>query len=286
MRFKLNREIVLVGSLIAILALFLLAAGMVNLQLKPAEHFILAGVTSGPPPTGVLNEISALSLLQQMILFGGILLLAILLIALLSPDARKRLLKALVRTVLLMLVVYWAIERFRRPEPVPLNAAGQSAAGNQPPITGTPAAFTPPAIPVWLAYITSLAVILALIGMGWWIWRRTHQPRSPVGELAGIARSTLEDISTGGDWEDAVIQCYARMSEAVRKQRGLRRERAMTPSEFATRLVQSGLPLDPVRRLTRLFEQVRYGTRRSSREQTEEAVTCLTAIMHSVGEAG
>jgi hypothetical protein len=285
MRIKFNREIVLVCSLIAILALFLLAAGMVDLQLKPAEHFILPGETSDASQMGVLEEIAALSLLQQIILFGGALLLFILIFAMLSPEARKRLLKALVRTVLLMLVIYWAIEHFHRPEPVPLNVASQSALGNQPPITGTPAVFTPPDVPAWLGYAASLAVLLAIVGVSWWIWRRTHLPKSPLRELADIALSALDEISTGADWEDAVIQCYARMSEAVRKDRGLRRDQAMTPSEFASRLEGAGLPIFPVRRLTRLFEEVRYGGRCSNREEADEAVSCLTSIVHSVGEA-
>lgn len=58
----------------------------------------------------------------------------------------------------------------------------------------------------------------------------------------------------------------------------------MTPGEFALRLEQSGLPGDAVRRLTRLFERVRYGNQKAGLKDTNEAVACLTAILQYCGE--
>ena len=75
------------------------------------------------------------------------------------------------------------------------------------------------------------------------------------------------------------------MSDAVSRNRGLFRAKAMTPAEFARRLERAGLPGDAVRRLTRLFEAVRYGGRKSSQKEINEAVSCLTAILHYCGEA-
>jgi hypothetical protein len=59
----------------------------------------------------------------------------------------------------------------------------------------------------------------------------------------------------------------------------------MTPSEFAARLEQAGLPAEPVQRLTRLFEKVRYGGLRSTPTEAEEAVACLRDILHACGES-
>lgn len=75
------------------------------------------------------------------------------------------------------------------------------------------------------------------------------------------------------------------MSEAVSRKRGLLRSTAMTPSEFARRLERAGLPGEAVGRLTGLFEAVRYGGRTSSQREINEAVSCLTAILHYCGEA-
>jgi hypothetical protein len=58
----------------------------------------------------------------------------------------------------------------------------------------------------------------------------------------------------------------------------------MTPAEFASRLQEAGLPGDAVRRLTRLFEGVRYGQRKVGPKDVNEAVACLTAILQYCGE--
>jgi hypothetical protein len=74
------------------------------------------------------------------------------------------------------------------------------------------------------------------------------------------------------------------MSDVVAEKRKLQREIAMTPQEFALRLERAGLPGDAVRRLTRLFEMVRYGDRKSAPKDVTEAVGCLNTILHYCGE--
>jgi hypothetical protein len=80
------------------------------------------------------------------------------------------------------------------------------------------------------------------------------------------------------------MNCYYRMSDAVADKRDLQRKDSMTPSEFAVRLEQAGLPGEAVRRLTALFEAVRYGDRRSSQREVNEAVACLNSILIHCGE--
>jgi hypothetical protein len=75
------------------------------------------------------------------------------------------------------------------------------------------------------------------------------------------------------------------MSNVVNSKRGLQREHAMTPAEFASRLERAGLPREPVDRLTRLFESTRYGSHKSGTPEITEAVTCLTSILKYCGEA-
>ena len=74
------------------------------------------------------------------------------------------------------------------------------------------------------------------------------------------------------------------MSDVVADKRQLQRELAMTPQEFAVRLERAGLPGDAVRRLTRLFEVVRYGDRKSAPKDVTEAVNCLNTILVYCGE--
>jgi hypothetical protein len=83
---------------------------------------------------------------------------------------------------------------------------------------------------------------------------------------------------------DVIINCYLRMSDVVSDKRQLHRNAAMTPHEFALHLEQAGLPADAVTKLTRLFEGVRYGARRSGPQEINEAVSCLKTILHYCGE--
>jgi hypothetical protein len=65
----------------------------------------------------------------------------------------------------------------------------------------------------------------------------------------------------------------------VRSRRGVTRQRHVTPREFERHLEILGLPGAPVRRLTRLFEAVRYGTAISDDEASATAIAALSAIV-------
>jgi hypothetical protein len=76
------------------------------------------------------------------------------------------------------------------------------------------------------------------------------------------------------------------MNEVVRNRKQLDRRSFMTPAEFASELTAAGLPPDPVKKLTYLFEQARYGRGSNHKRDIEEAINCLTAITDSLNIAG
>jgi hypothetical protein len=106
-----------------------------------------------------------------------------------------------------------------------------------------------------------------------------QRPVKSLQALARIARSSLRDLSDGRETTDVIMNCYFRMSDVVWDKRNLQRGPGMTPAEFASRLEEAGLPGDAVRRLTRLFESVRYGDRKAGPKDVNEAVACLTTIL-------
>jgi len=63
------------------------------------------------------------------------------------------------------------------------------------------------------------------------------------------------------------------------EEKGVTRESAMTPREFVRSLTTMGLPELAVQRLTRLFEDVRYGARVAGDQEEGEAIASLTAIV-------
>jgi hypothetical protein len=69
------------------------------------------------------------------------------------------------------------------------------------------------------------------------------------------------------------------------QQRGLERDRAMTPREFAQHLAASGVRDEHIQQLTRLFEDARYGAQPPSARDERAAVECLTAIVQAYGGA-
>jgi hypothetical protein len=282
---KLKRIIVIVLAGLGVLTLVLLAASLQSVELKPAQVFFS---DEGNQPD-IFSEFShlaenfgTLTLGEALMLIGGFLVLFALVLAMLSAEARKRLIKMILRVGLTVWAIYYALNKFR-----PQGVFGTEAEGGVmeqgPEVVSAPPPYTPLVIPSWLIYVASLLTVLFFVGIGFWLYRILWPPKSQLQDLTRAARTALKEISAGRDWDDTVIQCYVRMSEALDQKRGLHRQQAMTPQEFATRLEQAGLPSDPVRRLTRLFEKARYGGRKSSREDVNEAVTCLTAILHAVG---
>ena len=127
----------------------------------------------------------------------------------------------------------------------------------------------------------TLALLLALVLVGvvrFLLRYRTPQP-SPLAELAEQAEDAVEAIRAGADLRDTVVLCYYRMSQALQEQRGIWRETAMTPREFETYLARSGIPVEHVQRLTRLFEKVRYGAKTIGAEDERQALSSLGAIV-------
>ena len=282
---KLKRIFVIILASLSVVMLVLLAASLQSLELKPAQIFF----SDDGNRSNIFSEfanlarnVGTLTLGEALMLIGGFLVLFVLMLAMLSPEARKRLIRTVLRIALTAWVIIWAMDRFR-PQGIFEIESQAAVAEDAPQVIVTPPPYSPPVVPSWLIYLVSLFVVLLIAGIGFWMYRVLRPPKYQLQGLARAARSALKDLSAGRDWDDTVIQCYARMSEALGRERGLHRQQGMTPQEFASRLEQAGLPSDPVRRLTRLFEKARYGGRKSSREDVNEAVTCLTAILHAVG---
>jgi hypothetical protein len=127
---------------------------------------------------------------------------------------------------------------------------------------------------LWLALLGAFLVYQA--------WRRHRSRRlTTVNDIADIAKASLADLAEGRHWDDVVIEVYARMNEAIWRDRGLHRDSSSTPREFAARLSRTGLPDSSVEELTRLFETVRYGGNVSDAAAEQRAAACLESILRA-----
>ncbi len=291
--FRRMRIFLLLVLGIALVAMLLLSAGVAELELLPGESTSGTAEAESESLGGVPSELdealrTAFRIFATIIVVG---LPLVLVLSLLTPESRKNLLKGLVPLILFGLLLYGAfrassnIEEQFEPTPTAAAETPQPTLVPEAP-TGVPvegAGEVDAAAPEWLIWgtIVTLALILALILVGmarFLLGHRTRQP-SPLTELAEQAEDAAEAIRAGADLRDTVMLCYYRMSETLQEQRGIWREKAMTPREFETYLGRSGIPAKHVRRLTRLFEKVRYGAKTIEAEDERQALSSLGAIV-------
>jgi hypothetical protein len=236
-------------------------------------------------PDTIDQDWGAIPLWKQLLVWFLAGLMLVLIGFLLSPEMRKRLIRIFIRTALMFWAIYFLIKRgILNPT---LFKGGEAPASQ---VSAAPMpVFEPPHVSPTFSYLISFAVALIWLVIIWLLyrgWKRylSLNAKKPLGDIAKIARSSLNDLSSGRNSSDVIINCYLRMSDVVSDKRNLHRNAAMTPHEFALHLEQAGLPADAVTKLTRLFESVRYGTRRSGPREINEAVSCLKAILHYCGE--
>jgi hypothetical protein len=264
-------------------ALILLSTAITGLELLPGQPFSLGGEPSGGTGGSEMlpgAEVFAL-LFRVMTAIFGLLLPVTIVYFIVSPKFRKQVL----RNFLLMLPLLLMFYLLMRSSPDFLKPA-EEAQPLGPLAEGFPEAPTPEFVatpPQWLVVVANLVLALLIaalvVGAVWLLWRLRHQRISPLEQLAQEAKEAIEAIQAGADLKNTVMRCYYEMSQVLREQRGIRRQRATTPREFERQLEQLGLPGEQVRQLTRLFEKVRYGAKTVDEDEERQAISCLTAVI-------
>ena len=284
-----SRVAIALFALLGILAISALASGIHDLEFREPDPFYFEWpAAAGGTIQTVVQQVAAIPMERIIIFWAVIITIAVLVVMLINPKYRWRILRAVIRAAIFFVFLAWALKLIAQRSVLnlsPQNPINQDALNvlNQASLPR----YTPPAEIPWVTYLISLAITLGIAFLGWWVWNKWATPHSRVKQnIAEIARDTLEQLAEGHDFGDVVTTCYIRMNHAVMDVRGMQRREGMTPSEFASRLVDSGLPGESVQRLTRLFEDVRYGARRPGEAETREAVACLHDIMTACGAVG
>lgn len=236
---------------------------------------ILTSIAIGFNETPLWERIAFLSLVA---------LLFVILLLLLNPETRKRVIAVLVRTTVTFIALVWFMKNYGK-NLLPFAASLEPASPVEGELGEVPAPiYSPPGVHPLVIYLLSLLLALGLVFLFWRLWQwnlQLHPKISPVREIADIARDTMQHLSSAQNLEDAIIECYVRMNETVATRRGLRRTLGMTSTEFARRLESMGLPAVAVRRLTTLFERIRYGGKTSTLDDVRDAKACLGSIVQA-----
>jgi hypothetical protein len=279
-----TKRFALIFLTLAALLVILLAMSLPSIQLSRGQPFSLGE----PPPDASAMNASLPGGEWILLIFRGIIAICLVLFpfyiiySLLTPGGRKRLL-ALAILLAVMLLVADYVGRLQ--QKANLTSVQPGAFPTQVPeksYNSNPVATFSAAPPQWLtlAAIGIIAVCAAafIFWLTWFI-RQRRRPRQPAwDELAQHAQTAMDALQSGGDFNQAILRCYQEMMRVVQQEKGLAREKDMTPREFEDRLIQQGLPGEPVRRLTRLFERVRYGGLAVSRDEESLALLCLADI--------
>ncbi len=266
-------------ALVALTGLIFLASGLEELKFDPPqlvklENLLnLSDITNG-------EEIPESSWIRY--LFPAmIILIFILFLGPIRPMTARDLIKTLLRFALVATVAMLVLGSIAQKNPL-FNNEEQNVSTIPGAETGTQS-FAPPVInstlEFWIAALIVVIVSVVLYIVFNRFIDRWFQPKKGLAEIADIARSTLNDLSGSKVSKNTIIQCYVRMNSAVNEYRGITRDAAMTPAEFAYQLESAGLPRDGVQGLTRVFEKVRYGVQNISPEEIKEAKQCLISIL-------
>lgn len=286
-----NKWLVIVISIVTLGVLVLLARGLHDIPFREGQTFATDSARNSAIPLRNIGSMTGIPLGMVVSMWAILAFVLILIGLLLSPEWRKRLIRIVIRVGITYWALYIVFTRYREMlaelgiDPTELNNGGltSNATGDTPPAFASPDTLT------IAAYIVSFGVALLLIFLAWKaysFWKELNTPvDQPLKKIARIARASIDDLSAGRASTDVIMNCYYRMSDVVSDKKHLERGASMTPGEFAGRLEQAGLPREAVRRLTRLFEGVRYGGHRSSTGEVNEAVASLTAILQYCGEA-
>lgn len=281
-RSRLN-ILVLLG--VAVVALLALAASLHNVVLQPGRpfrfDFMMPVLSGGGATTETFTVPTWLPIVAALGLVGFVIALIV------SPSLRRDLLRNLPAYLLMVLGLYLILQgSSERAMPVSRPPESAPAQGD------IPVAPAPPAVPdlvrsppEWLVLLLTMLLLAGTLTVAFFLIRRMLRkpPPARLDLIVDEAREALDDLRSGANLRDTISRCYAEMVRVISEQRGVRRDATLTPREFEQRLITIGMSDTHIRRLTRLFEWVRYSSHAAGPKEEQEAQACLEAIIMSYG---
>ena len=275
--------------LLGIIALILLASGLSDFDLKPGRAFAI----SSPDENSPLNQGVTYSIPAEIIagiITGTIFLTGLIAIFIRFMQGKEAIKEELIAlflfTIFVLFFTYLLSDAISNvdPEDLAVEATGDTgldmegliAEAESNPIT--PPTFNPSD---GFVLAVGVGVTLGAVAVVYFGYRRfwSKPAAATLDQLAISAEETLFQLQVeDANLRNVVMRSYYDMNRTVSEQ-GVKRAEGMTPREFEARLIQTGLPHRDVERLTRLFEEVRYGHAETGEGQKREAIACMEAIV-------
>lgn len=273
--------------LLGLVALVVLASGLSDLNLKPGRAFVIAeteDTITGEEEVLTIPPEVVVAIITGSVFFVGLIVIIIRLLQ--GKEAIKEELLALFFFSIFVLGFTWILsEAVSQVNPNQIPQEQESA----PPLDFSDLAQSAEEVGGAVAPEPSegfVIVVAGVIGLGlagliYFVYRRfLNKPAAAtLAQLALDAEATLLKLQVeDANLRDVVMRSYYDMSKTLSEQ-GVHRAEGMTPREFEERLITAGLPRRDVERLTRLFEEVRYGHVSAGERQKREAIACMQAIV-------
>lgn len=266
--------------------LIILASGLSGIEFSPGQPFFLSAEEKIAPFENLAFK--SWNLVGLWKVFGLVLLWVLFPLSaiyfIVSPDARKTIIRRAMTMGLTAYAFFLLMRRcsgFKPPTLFDSSLADSVLEGEN----LISANFSPEAAQwlEWFANLLFIAVLIFVIWLGirWWSRRS-----STLQDLSDEASQALIDLQSGADLKDTVLRCYVEMNRVLRQGKGISRGKAMTPREFEHELARCGFPELEVRQLTHLFELVRYGGAQLGKQEQNQALACLSAIVEASKGAG
>lgn len=262
-------------------ALLILASGISQIALRPGISRPVASAAKLPLALPVQLRLAGNELIFY--LFLACLILAIIALALV-PEGRVRLVRFIIWVAMLYLLsqLIAPAALVKKDQVAETEVAGLAGEAEiSPTATPQPGIVSDFEPPDWLVTAAGVGLALLLVGgaagIVWFIFWRSRP--SALEQVSLEAQGAVEALQAGGDYQDIVLNCYARMGQVLLEQRGVSRESSMTPHEFERALSRLGFPSEPLQTLTHVFEEVRYGGIEPGENGRQMAVSSLNAII-------
>jgi hypothetical protein len=280
-----SRSKALIFSLAAVGVVFLLAAGLTGLELRPGEPQAFGWVFQFMDfrGSGIPANDNFLKAIRIIYIIGLVLFPVWIVYMIVNPKARKRFLRDMAVFSFFILMILMIANRIARTQPdeedQPIGdfgapGFGMAEEGGFDPTAG------PPETIVWIASLAvGLFIATILVLAAWIILRRRRKEESAVERIALEVQNALDDLQAGADLRNVVVRCYSEMVQALKKERNIQRSGNLTPREFEDALDALGFPARAVHDLTHLFETVRYGRKEISHREELIAMDSLSSIL-------
>ena len=174
-----NRLFIVLLVLAAIIAISVLAAGIRDMEFREPDPFYFEWPTeSGGSLQQIVTQMEAIPLVQVILFWLFVIIFTFIILLLLNPKYRWRILQAVIRAAIIFIFITWVMKAIARRLAAEVPPATSGGITNPPTVDpNSLPIYSPPSDVPWISYFISLAIVLGIFLIGWWLWNLGRRDR-------------------------------------------------------------------------------------------------------------